>query len=68
MAGKITRTGIMVHYVVLEVDRGDAILTQEIPFSGEDLPALEELIHKHEHELIVKATAKVVGEVVSARA
>lgn len=68
MAGKITRTGIMVHYVVLEVDRGDAIMTQEIPFNGEDLSALEELIHKHEHELIVKATAKVVGEVVSKRA
>lgn len=58
----------MVHYVVLEVDRGDAILTQEIPFNGEDLPTLEERIHEHEHELIVKAAAKVVGEIVSERA
>ncbi|KAL2114312.1 hypothetical protein VUR80DRAFT_9534 [Thermomyces stellatus] len=68
VAGKTTRTGIMVHYVVLEVDRGDAILTQEIPFNGEDLPTLEERIHEHEHELIVKAAAKVVGEIVSERA
>ena len=58
----------MVHYVVLEVDRGDAILTQEIPYAGEDLPALEARIHEHEHELIVRATAKVVGEIVAARA
>lgn len=66
-AGKTTRTGIMVHYVVLEVDRGDAILTQEIPWHGEDLPALEERIHGYEHGLIVRATAKVAAEVVEGR-
>ncbi|WYZ44165.1 hypothetical protein EsH8_VII_000601 [Colletotrichum jinshuiense] len=62
-AGRLTRTGIMVHYVVLKVDRGDPIMVQEIEWKGEDLPELEQRIHSHEHELIVKATAKVVGEI-----
>ncbi|CAI4214665.1 unnamed protein product [Parascedosporium putredinis] len=67
-AGKATRTGIMVHYVILTVDRGEPIMVQEIEWKGEDLHALEERIHSHEHELIVKASAKVAGEIVAARA
>ncbi|EGR50297.1 hypothetical protein MKX07_007774 [Trichoderma sp. CBMAI-0711] len=66
-AGKIQYTGIMVHYVIQEVDRGDPIMIQEIEWEGEDLEALEAKIHEHEHELIVKATAKVVREIVEAR-
>ncbi|KAF4980984.1 hypothetical protein FDECE_17772 [Fusarium decemcellulare] len=66
-AGRLTRTGIMVHYVVLTVDRGEPIMVQEIEWQGEDLPKLEERIHSHEHELIVKATAKVVGEILEKR-
>lgn len=62
-AGKITHTGIMVHYVIQEVDRGEPILTQEIGWDGEELDALEAKIHAHEHELIVRASAKVVGEI-----
>lgn len=57
----------MVHYVIQEVDRGDPILVQEIGWEGEELDALEEKIHAHEHELIVKATAKVVVEIVEGR-
>ncbi|KAL7947088.1 formyl transferase [Trichoderma barbatum] len=66
-AGKITHTGIMVHYVIQEVDRGDPILIQKIGWEGEELDALEQKIHAHEHDLIVKATAKVVGEIVEGR-
>lgn len=58
----------MVHYVVLQVDRGDAILTHEVPFAGETLPELEEKIHACEHGLIVRAAAKVVGEIIGQRA
>lgn len=59
-AGRITRTGIMVHYVVLEVDMGEPILTREVEIrEGDDLAALEERMHASEHELIVQATAKV---------
>ncbi|KAI1505612.1 formyl transferase [Biscogniauxia marginata] len=67
-AGRLTRTGIMAHYVVLEVDRGDPILVQEIEWQGEELDELKERIHSHEHELIVKAAAKVVEEILEGRA
>jgi phosphoribosylglycinamide formyltransferase len=67
-AGKLEngRTGIMVHYVIAQVDRGEPILVREIECrEGEDLHQLEERIHSHEHELIVEATAKVAGEVLA---
>ncbi|KAM3562791.1 hypothetical protein MY1884_001598 [Beauveria asiatica] len=67
-AGTLTRTGIMAHYVIAEVDRGAPILVQEIPWEGEDFEALKEKIHGHEHALIVNATAKVAKEVVASRA
>lgn len=64
-AGRLTRTGIMVHYVIVKVDRGEPIMVQEIEWKGEELPELEQRIHSYEHELLVKATAKVVGEISS---
>ncbi|KAL1837766.1 hypothetical protein VTJ49DRAFT_3430 [Mycothermus thermophilus] len=70
-AGKLenNRTGIMVHYVIAQVDRGEPILVREIECrEGEDLHQLEERIHSYEHELIVEATAKVVKEIAAAKA
>ncbi|KAL1860462.1 Bifunctional purine biosynthetic protein ADE5,7 [Diaporthe australafricana] len=69
-AGKLenNRTGIMIHYVIAEVDRGEPIMTREIECrEGEKLEELEQRIHSHEHELIVEATAKVVGELLARR-
>ncbi|RFU76572.1 phosphoribosylglycinamide formyltransferase [Trichoderma arundinaceum] len=66
-AGRLTRTGIMAHYVIAEVDRGAPILVKEIEWKGEELEELKERIHVHEHELIVKATAKVVQEILEGR-
>lgn len=66
-AGRLTRTGIMAHYVIDQVDRGAPILVQEIEWKGEELEELKERIHVHEHELIVKATAMVVKEIVKSR-
>ncbi|TLS26438.1 hypothetical protein PpBr36_05325 [Pyricularia pennisetigena] len=58
------KTGIMIHYVIAEVDRGAPIMVQEIECrQGETLEELEQRIHSHEHELIVKATAQVVKEI-----
>lgn len=55
------RTGLMIHYVIDEVDRGEPIEIQEIECrKGEDLHQFEERFHAQEHELIVNATAKVV--------
>ncbi|KAK4118751.1 phosphoribosylglycinamide formyltransferase [Parathielavia appendiculata] len=65
-AGKLenNRTGIMVHYVIDKVDRGEPILIKEIECrEGEDLHQLEERIHSYEHELIVEATGKVAKEI-----
>ncbi|CAJ2501438.1 Uu.00g042910.m01.CDS01 [Anthostomella pinea] len=69
-AGKLDNdtTGIMIHYVVEEVDRGDPILTQDIKIEkGESLEALEHRIHGYEHKLIVKATALLAEKIVAAR-
>lgn len=43
-------------------------MVEEIPWNGEELAELEEKIHSREHELIVKATAKVVDEILETRA
>lgn len=69
-AGKLenNRTGIMIHYVIAQVDRGQPIMTREIECrKGETLEELEQRIHSHEHELIVEASAKVVGELQAKR-
>ncbi|KAK7226626.1 hypothetical protein V2G26_014629 [Clonostachys chloroleuca] len=60
-AGRLTRTGIMAHYVIHEVDKGTPILTEEIKWEGEELDQFKEKMHAREHPLIVNATAKVVG-------
>ncbi|KAI1113602.1 formyl transferase [Nemania sp. NC0429] len=69
-AGKLENgtTGIMIHYVVEEVDRGAPVLTQEIKIQeGESLEDLEQRIHGYEHELIVKATALLAQNIASAK-
>ncbi|KAI1259651.1 formyl transferase [Xylariaceae sp. FL1019] len=65
---KNNTTGIMIHYVVEEVDRGEAVLTQEIKIQeGESLEELEGRIHIEEHKLIVAATASLAEKIVSER-
>ncbi len=61
-------TGIMVHFVIDAVDRGEPIMTRDIQCRvGEDIHALEARIHVEEHALIVVATQKVVQDVIAAR-
>ncbi|KAI1107901.1 phosphoribosylglycinamide formyltransferase [Jackrogersella minutella] len=67
-AGKLedNTTGIMIHYVIAEVDRGEPILVQKIKIEeGESQEDLERKIHGYEHGLIVKATA-ILSEKISA--
>lgn len=60
--GEIKRTGIMVHHVIPQVDRGSLILKKEIPIEETDtLEALEERIHQQEHKLILKAVLLLLG-------
>lgn len=70
-AGKLqdNTTGIMIHYVIAEVDRGEPILVQKIQIQeGETLEDLEQKIHGYEHGLIVKATALLAEKISAAKA
>ncbi|KAI5866448.1 hypothetical protein GGS23DRAFT_593196 [Durotheca rogersii] len=62
-------TGIVIRYVVAEVDRGEPILVRKIKIeAGESLEALEQKIRGHEHGLIVQATALLAEEIASKKA
>jgi formyltetrahydrofolate-dependent phosphoribosylglycinamide formyltransferase len=53
---EITETGVMIHRVIAEVDRGEVILVEKVPIFTEDrLEDLERRIHEVEHRLIVRA-------------
>lgn len=59
--GKRKKTGVMVHYVIAEVDMGEMILQQEVDMEGcVTLEELEGRIHGVEHGLIVEGTRRVV--------
>lgn len=59
--GKRTKTGVMIHYVIAEVDMGEPIVQKEVDINGcKDLEDLQERIHQCEHELIVEATRIVL--------
>ena len=55
--GKIEKTGVMIHYVIEEVDQGQPIVVKEIDMHpSESLESLASRIHKIEHEAIVEGT------------
>lgn len=55
--GKITKTGVVIHYVIEEVDLGEPIIVKEISMEeGESIEDLETRIHKVEHAAIVEGT------------
>jgi phosphoribosylglycinamide formyltransferase len=60
--GKITKTGVMIHYVIEQVDEGEPILVREIEMrEGESLEGLEARIHEVEHVAIVEGTNKALA-------
>ncbi|KND05066.1 phosphoribosylglycinamide formyltransferase [Spizellomyces punctatus DAOM BR117] len=60
--GKIQETGVMVHKVIPEVDRGEVVLQERIPILPEDtLETLEDRIHKVEHRLIVEGAKAILS-------
>ncbi|EIW70068.1 hypothetical protein TREMEDRAFT_73716 [Tremella mesenterica DSM 1558] len=59
--GEINKTGVMVHRVVREVDRGEPLVVREIEMRvGESQEELEKRIHEVEHEIIVEGAKKVL--------
>ncbi|GAB7345243.1 hypothetical protein MBLNU457_3614t1 [Dothideomycetes sp. NU457] len=66
--GKIEHTGIMIHYVISEVDMGQPILTRNVEIKKSDtLDQLEERIHSNEWELIVQGTRQAAEMLHSSR-
>jgi len=62
--GEITHSGVMVHRVVKDVDRGDPLVVREVEMEkGEPIEEFQERIHEVEHEVIVQAAKKVLNEV-----
>ncbi len=54
--GEINHTGVMVHWVVPEVDAGPVVATAEAPIYPHDtLAELEARVHETEHRLLVEA-------------
>ena len=57
----LTRTGVMIHEVIAEVDAGEPIVTAEVEIrQGESEAELEERMHKVEHKLIVEGTRRTL--------
>lgn len=63
-AGKITHTGVMVHYVLDEdVDNGPVLLEEIVPILGtDDLDILKTRIHLVEHKLLISALHLLIKE------
>ena len=62
-AGEIPHTGVMVHWVVPEVDAGPTVAVAQVPiYPGEPVEELEERIHKTEHRLMVEAIVQVISK------
>lgn len=54
-------TGIMIHYVISEVDRGEPIVVRKIECkTPETLDEFKTRIHSHEHQLILEGTAMAI--------
>ncbi len=61
-AGEINHTGVMVHWVIPEVDAGPVITTAEVPiYQTDSLADLERRIHATEHRLLVEAVRQVLS-------
>jgi formyltetrahydrofolate-dependent phosphoribosylglycinamide formyltransferase len=61
--GEVAHGGVMIHYVVPEVDAGPVIAEAVVPITLEDsLETFTARLHGVEHKLIVTAVMSVVGE------
>ncbi len=60
--GEITKTGVMVHYVIPAVDKGEVIKVKEVEIKTEDsLEDLEKRIHGVEHVILVEAVKELLS-------
>ena len=60
--GARTRSGVMVHRVIPEIDAGEPIVVREVAFTANDtFETFAERLHATEHELIVDAIDRCIG-------
>jgi formyltetrahydrofolate-dependent phosphoribosylglycinamide formyltransferase len=58
--GNVTQGGVMVHYVIPEVDAGEVIVQEGVPIQPDDtLATFEARLHQVEHRLLVEAVRRV---------
>ncbi|MBW0504887.1 hypothetical protein O181_044602 [Austropuccinia psidii MF-1] len=63
---QVCETGVMIHEVIPEVDRGKPILVRKVELKrDESLEALQQRIHQVEHELIVEGVIEVLRRIAS---
>lgn len=61
--GEIDRSGVMMHRVIKEVDRGEPLIVREVRFQeGDTLDSFAQRLHIVEWEIIVKATKNVLDQ------
>ncbi len=61
---EITETGVMVHYVIPQVDRGKVLIEQACPiYPSDSLMDLEERVHSIEHQLIVQGVRLALNDI-----
>lgn len=59
--GSITKTGVMIHYVIAEVDAGKPLVVKELDIDNDETCAqLEERMHKLEWLAIVEGTQRAI--------
>nr|OQO24545.1 hypothetical protein B0A51_06794 [Rachicladosporium sp. CCFEE 5018] len=59
--GKREKTGVMIHFVIREVDLGEPVVQREVDMKGcKDIGQLKDRIHEVEHKLIVEGARKVL--------
>jgi phosphoribosylglycinamide formyltransferase len=55
-------TGIMIHYVISQVDAGEPIIVRKIECrKGETVEELKDRIHTEEHTLIIEGTQLAIS-------
>jgi formyltetrahydrofolate-dependent phosphoribosylglycinamide formyltransferase len=61
--GEIIHTGVMIHWVVPEVDAGQVVKMEAVPIDRADrLADLESRIHAVEHRLLVESVQQIISE------
>lgn len=64
--GEITKGGLMIHYVIAEVDEGKPLLVRELDLiKTETVDEYEERVHKLEHQAIVEGTLMALKNIES---